>query len=100
VIGAENVGRSVDQEDVVACGGRLRRRFGGNRLGGGGLGGSGFLRGFRHGRNLRFFAAIDSLEEPIWPQILVMAGLDPAIHVFGDFDGKEVDARDKPGHDD
>ncbi len=27
----------------------------------------------------------------------VMAGLDPAIHVF--FADKNVDARDKPGHD-
>jgi len=29
-----------------------------------------------------------------------MAGLDPAIHVFAGFDAKDVDARDKPGHDD
>jgi hypothetical protein len=29
-----------------------------------------------------------------------MAGLDPAIHVLPDCDRKDVDARDKPGHDD
>ncbi len=29
---------------------------------------------------------------------IVMAGLVPAIHVFGAA-GKDVDARDKPGHD-
>ena len=28
-----------------------------------------------------------------------MAGLDPAIHVFGAAGRKNVDARDKPGHD-
>ena len=28
-----------------------------------------------------------------------MAGLDPAIHVFGDRRKKDVDARDKAGHD-
>jgi hypothetical protein len=29
-----------------------------------------------------------------------MAGLDPAIHVFGAVESKQdVDARDKPGHD-
>jgi len=28
-----------------------------------------------------------------------MAGLDPAIHDFLCIDGKDVDARDKPGHD-
>ncbi|SHG27079.1 hypothetical protein SAMN05443248_0958 [Bradyrhizobium erythrophlei] len=28
-----------------------------------------------------------------------MAGLDPAIHVFPDRETKDVDARDKPGHD-
>jgi len=28
-----------------------------------------------------------------------MAGLVPAIHVFADTDSKDVDARDKPGHD-
>jgi len=30
---------------------------------------------------------------------LVMAGLDPAIHVFLFRRSKDVDARDKPGHD-
>jgi len=30
---------------------------------------------------------------------LVMAGLDPAIHVFLSTAHKDVDARDKPGHD-
>jgi hypothetical protein len=29
----------------------------------------------------------------------VMAGLVPAIHVFLAADAKDVDARDKPGHD-
>jgi hypothetical protein len=29
-----------------------------------------------------------------------MAGLDPAIHVFLADRSKDVDARDKPGHDD
>jgi len=29
-----------------------------------------------------------------------MAGLVPAIHVFGATERKNVDARDKPGHDD
>jgi hypothetical protein len=28
-----------------------------------------------------------------------MAGLDPAIHVFLGIAAKDVDARDKPGHD-
>jgi len=28
-----------------------------------------------------------------------MAGLDPAIHVFLHFGSQDVDARDKPGHD-
>jgi hypothetical protein len=30
----------------------------------------------------------------------VMAGLDPAIHVFGQRDTEDVDARHKAGHDD
>jgi hypothetical protein len=30
---------------------------------------------------------------------IVMAGLVPAIHVFGPRRKKDVDARDKPGHD-
>jgi hypothetical protein len=30
----------------------------------------------------------------------VMAGLDPAIHVFPAHGKKDVDARDKPRHDD
>jgi hypothetical protein len=29
----------------------------------------------------------------------VMAGLIPAIHVFSTAESKDVDARDKPGHD-
>ena len=29
-----------------------------------------------------------------------MAGLVPAIHVFSSHQSKDVDARDKPGHDD
>ena len=29
-----------------------------------------------------------------------MAGLVPAIHVFGEKAKKDVDARDRPGHDD
>ena len=29
----------------------------------------------------------------------VMAGLDPAIHVFAWASTQDVDARDKPGHD-
>jgi hypothetical protein len=32
--------------------------------------------------------------------VLVMAGLVPAIHVFDARFKKDVDARDKPGHDD
>jgi hypothetical protein len=31
--------------------------------------------------------------------MLVVAGLDPAIHVFDASKWKHVDARDKPGHD-
>jgi hypothetical protein len=30
----------------------------------------------------------------------VMAGLDPAIHALLSWSKKDVDARDKPGHDD
>jgi hypothetical protein len=30
----------------------------------------------------------------------VMAGLGPAIHVFGFATDQDVDARDEPGHDD
>ncbi|HEY3031787.1 MAG TPA: hypothetical protein VGJ68_16635, partial [Bradyrhizobium sp.] len=41
----------VDQKDVVA----FRRGLDGNGLG------EGLFGGFRHGRNLRIFAAIDSL---------------------------------------
>ena len=33
------------------------------------------------------------------PPFFVMAGLDPAIHVFLSRGTKVVDARDKPGHD-
>ena len=29
----------------------------------------------------------------------VLAGLDPAIHVFHSCNKQDVDARDKPGHD-
>ena len=35
-----------------------------------------------------------------WPFFLVMAGLVPAIRVFLARSTKDVDARDKPGHDD
>jgi hypothetical protein len=31
---------------------------------------------------------------------LVMPGLVPGIHVFGSASKKDVDGRDKPGHDD
>jgi hypothetical protein len=31
--------------------------------------------------------------------VFVMAGLDPAIHVFLSCGGQDVDARDKRGHD-
>jgi hypothetical protein len=51
VVGAENIGGTVDQKDVVA----FRGGFGGNGLWGG------FLGCFRHGRNLGIFAVIDSL---------------------------------------
>jgi hypothetical protein len=51
VVGAENIGRTVDQKDVVA----LRKGFDGNGFC------SGIFGGFRHGRNLGIFAAIDSL---------------------------------------
>jgi len=30
---------------------------------------------------------------------VVMPGLEPGIHVFGDACKKDVDGRDKPGHD-
>ena len=51
VIGAENIRGTVDQKDVVAfCRGLDGSRFD-----------RGFLGCFRHGRNLRIFAAIDSL---------------------------------------
>jgi hypothetical protein len=53
VIGAENVGGTVDQKDVIA----FRKGFDGNGLWGG-FGGC-----FRHGRNLGIFARIDSLWE-------------------------------------
>jgi hypothetical protein len=33
------------------------------------------------------------------PTIVVIAGLDPAIHCFGCLPGLAVDARVKPGHD-
>ena len=32
-------------------------------------------------------------------RLSVMAGLDPAIHVFAAAGREDVDARDKPGHD-
>jgi hypothetical protein len=32
--------------------------------------------------------------------VLVMAGLVPAIHVFGQEAKEDMDARDEPGHDD
>ncbi len=33
-------------------------------------------------------------------ELAVMAGLDPAIHVFGPHEGKQVvDGRARPGHD-
>ncbi len=51
VIGAENIGGTVDQKDMVAFDGG----FDGNGFG------SGFFGCFRHGRNLGIFAAIDSL---------------------------------------
>jgi hypothetical protein len=51
VIGAKNIGGTVDQKDVVA----FRRGFDGNGFG------EGLFGGFRHGRNLRIFATIDSL---------------------------------------
>ena len=31
--------------------------------------------------------------------LVVMPGLEPGIHVFGAADEKDVDGRDKPGHD-
>jgi hypothetical protein len=31
--------------------------------------------------------------------VIVMPGLDPRIHVFGASGKKDVDGRDKPGHD-
>ncbi len=63
VIGAEDVGGAIDQEDVVALAGR----FCGDRLGGLGLIslGGGALGGFRHGRNLGIFAPIDSLQSAL-----------------------------------
>ena len=55
VIGAKNVGGTIDQEDMVALG---------ELLGGDGFcGGGGFGGCFRHGRNLGIFARIDSLAE-------------------------------------
>ena len=56
VIGAENIGGTVHQKDMVAFAGGL---------GGDGPGGS-LLGCFRHGRNLGIFAAIDSLCAPIF----------------------------------
>jgi hypothetical protein len=47
VIGAKNIGGTVNQKDVVA----FRGGFNGNGFG------EGFFGGFRHGRNLRIFAA-------------------------------------------
>ncbi len=51
VIGAKNIGGAVDQKYMVALG----EGFGGN-----GFRGGGFLGGFRHGRNVGIFGAIDS----------------------------------------
>jgi hypothetical protein len=64
VIGAENVGGTVDQKDMVALAGGL----GGDRLGGGFRGGfyGGLFGTLGHGRNLRIFAAIDSLSEAVF----------------------------------
>jgi hypothetical protein len=72
VVGAENIAGTVDQKDVVAFG----EGFDGNGFRSGGLG------GFGHGRNLRIFAANDSLWRRNGMSNFVMAGLDPAIHVF------------------
>jgi hypothetical protein len=65
VIGTKNIGGTVDQKDVVA----FRGGFDGNGLG------EGLFGGFRHGRNLRIFAAIDSL----WSAFFWC--YSPAIHV-------------------
>jgi hypothetical protein len=38
-------------------------------------------------------------ETPLKPLVIVIAGLDPAIHPPSKFFGKKMDARVKPGHD-
>jgi hypothetical protein len=58
VIGAEDVGRAIDQKHMVAFAGRLGGGVYWN-LGGGLVGGFGGC--FRHGRNLGIFKRIDSL---------------------------------------
>jgi hypothetical protein len=67
MVGAENVGGAVDQKDMVAFA---------NGLGGNGLCVGGFGGYLGHGRNLRFFAANDSVEKADWHRFLVV-GLDP-----------------------
>jgi hypothetical protein len=57
VIGAENIGGTVDQKDVVALAGNLGGGLDGGRLCGGLFG------WFWHGRNLGIFAVIDSLRD-------------------------------------
>ena len=78
VIGAENVGGTVDQKDVVALG----KSFGGNGFGGG------FLGCFRHGRNLGIFADIDSLRG----MCLILFGLDLSVP----FHALAADRKDEP----
>src|SRR5262245_18315072 len=53
-----------------------------NGLGGNGLCVGGFGGYLGHGRNLRFFAANDSVEKADWHRFLVV-GLDPAMRGIG-----------------
>jgi hypothetical protein len=83
VVGAEDVGGTVDQKDMVA----LAERFGGNGSGGG-LGG-----GFGHGRNLRIFAANDSLSATMsrdfcTAKCVGLACVGPPFHGPLDTDGR------------
>jgi hypothetical protein len=56
-----------------------------------------FERVLRRLMDARVKPAHDEFWAPTTPS--VMAGFNPAIHVFGSTAKKDVDARDRPGHD-
>jgi hypothetical protein len=57
------------------------------------------LVNIRSTKMMKKIFAIVSIRDALRNRTLVMAGLDPAIHVFLFRSDKNVDARDKPGHD-